>query len=325
MRSGTAARLGISAISAFLTLSLTCCHARSKPLIAVVPETTAQKLWESAHAGAERAALDAGFSIYWNGPTREDDLTRQIQIINNQVARGAVGLILAPDHAVALISPVRAALARGIPTVVIGSPLGIEPGGQLAFIVNDDEAMGRLVAERLAPKLKPGDTIAILGDNPAILSHARRSESIQSALHALVPDIQIVERHSSSFSFNEAEQTAEETIRSVPHLRAIVALNIIQTRAAYFALRETPPSSPIVLIGCDQDLDLVRRVRLGEIDSLVAQDTFTMGYQAVKTIASLRNHQTVTPLRTIAPVLITKQNVDQPEIQRALDMNWRVH
>lgn len=325
MRSRAAARLGISACSAVLSLCLVCCHARSNALIAVVPETTAQELWESAHAGAERAALDAGFNIYWNGPTREDDLTRQIQIINNQVARGAVGLVLAPDHAVAMISPVRAALARGVPTVIIGSPLCIEPGGQLAFIVNDDVAMGKLVAERLAPDLNRGDTIAILGDNPAILSHAARSSAIQSALHSLVPGVQIIDRHSSSFSFDEAEQTAEEAIRGVPHLRAIVALNIIQTRAAYFALRETPPSSPVLLVGCDQDLDLVRRVRLGEIDSLVAQDTFTMGYQAIKTIALLRHHQTVAPMRTIAPVLITQKNVDQPEIQRALDMNWRVY
>ncbi len=56
------------------------------------------------------------------GPSREDDLPRQIQIVNNAVARGVIGLVLAPDHAVALLSPVQAAIAQGIPTVIVSSP-----------------------------------------------------------------------------------------------------------------------------------------------------------------------------------------------------------
>lgn len=311
-------------LAALLCLTLGSCHSHKQSIIAVIPETTAQELWESAHAGAEHAAAEFGFSVYWNGPTREDDLSRQIQIVDDQVSRGVDGLVLAPDHSVALISPVRAALAKGIPTVVIGSPLGVEPRDSLAFIINDDIAMGRLVAERLASRVHSGDTVAILGNNPAILSHAARTNAIRSALHSLTPDVQIVDRHSTSFSFDEAEQAAEVAIRGVPHLRAIVALSIIQTRATYFALRKSPPPTPIILIGCDQDLDLVRRVRLGEIDSLVAQDTSVMGFEAVKTISELRAHHTIPAVRLVSPVLITRENVDLPSIQNVLDMNWRV-
>lgn len=311
-------------IALLLCLPLGSCHAHKRRVIAVIPETTAQELWESAHAGAEHAARELGFEVYWNGPTREDDLSRQIQIVDKMVGRDVYGLILAPDHSVALISPIRAALARGIPTVIVGSPLGVEPRDNLVFIVNDDEATGRLVAARLAPQVHAGDVVAILGNNPAILSHAARTSAIQSALQALAPGVQVVERHSTSFSFDEAEQAAEETIRGVPHLRAIVSLSINQTRATYFALRRSPPPAPILLIGCDQDLDLVRRVRLGEIDSLVAQDTGTMGYEAVKTISELRAHSPVPSMRHIVPVLITRENVDLPSIQKVLDMNWRI-
>jgi len=313
---------GAVAALAFLCFGLGACHSARQPIIAVIPETTAQELWESEHAGAEQAAHRYGFSVYWNGPSSEDDLSRQIQIVHNMVARHVAGLILSPDHSVALISPVREALAQGIPAIVVGSPLGVDPGGKLCYIVNDDDAMGRLAATRLAPKLRAGDTIAILGVDPAILSLVARANAIQSALHAAVPGLQIVERHSTSFGFDEAEQTAEDAIRRTPHLRAIVTLNINQTRAAYFALRNNPTREQVILVGCDQDLDLVRLVRTGEIDALIAQDTFTMGFEAVEAIARQRKHETVPARRTIAPILITRENVDQPEIQKVLDMDW---
>jgi len=324
MRFKTARTLGALMLTGSLCLSISSCRSRHQSLIAVIPATTAQEVWEAAHAGAEHAAQEAGYTTYWNGPNREDDLPRQIQIVNEQTARGAAGLVLAPIHSVALISPVRAALAKHIPTVVIYSPLSLEPGGQLAYIVNNDETMGRLLAERLAPQLKPGDTVAILGNNPAILSHAARSNAIQRELKARVAGIQIVERYVTSLGFDEAEQITEEALHSVPHLRAVIALHLNQTRASQFALRNVPTDHPILLLGCDQDLDLVRHVRLGAIDSLVAEDTYTMGYEAVRTIDRLRHHLPVEARRIVEPVLVTQDNVDQPAIQHILDMDWRV-
>ena len=95
MPSATGCRLGI------LTTSLMCCliascRSTQPPVVAVVPETTAREVWESEHAGAERAAHALGWSIYWNGPSREDDVARQIQIVNSAIARHVTGLILSP-------------------------------------------------------------------------------------------------------------------------------------------------------------------------------------------------------------------------------------
>jgi len=300
------------------------CRSTRPLVIAVVPETTAQELWESEHAGAERAALSRGWNIYWNGPSREDDSRRQIQIVNSAISRNVAGLILSPDHAVALISPVRSALAHGITTVIVGSPLGIAPGGALSFVINDDDAVGKLAAQRLRAHLKPGDTLAILGVNPNILGHIKRAAALVNALRQTAPNVHIIERHSTSFGFAEAEESAEETIRGTPHLRAIVALDINQTRGAYFALMAEHELGHIVLIGCDQDLDLVRQVRAGTIDAIIAENTYLMGYDAVQLIAARRAGKPAEAQRVIAPILVTRDNVDQAAVQQALDMNWRL-
>jgi ribose transport system substrate-binding protein len=291
----------------------------------VIPQTTAQELWESEHAGAHQAANRLGWSLYWNGPSRDDDVPRQIQLVHRVIERGAAGLILSPDHSVALIGPVREVLAAGIPVVLLGSPLALPADKNLSFVLNDESETGRLVTERLLPRLKPGDSVAVLGVNPAILALVDRAHAIESSLHTADPSLHLIERRSTSFGFDEAEETAEEVLRSNPGLRAIVTLDIHQTRAVYYALTRLGLEGRVLLIGCDQDLDLVRLLREGNIDAIVAENTFAMGTQAVQIIARLRKGQTAPERVVISPLLVTRDNVDRPDVQQVLDMNWSAH
>jgi ribose transport system substrate-binding protein len=293
-------------------------------VIAVVPETTAQEIWESEHAGAARAVHDFGWKVYWNGPSREDDFPRQVQIVNQAIARKVDGLILSPDHDVVLISSVYAALARKIPTVIVGSPLGISPGGNLTFVVNDDAATGRVAAERAARLLKLGDTVAILGINPNIIGSIERTDAFEAVLHKRIGKVRIEERRSTSASYAEAEETAEDVIRADSHLRVIFTLSINQSRAAYGALQSMRASGKIALIACDQDLDLLHHLRSGGIDSLIAQNTYVMGYDAVQTIHKRLHGEYTAAKIVVPPVLVTKENVDSDSVQQVLDMNWRV-
>jgi ribose transport system substrate-binding protein len=298
-------------------------NSRRPMVVAVIPETTAQEIWEAEHAGTARAAHSLGWKVYWNGPSREDDFPRQVQIVQQAISRGVIGLVLSPDHNVVLISAVQAALDNKIPVAIVGSPLGISPGKGLTFVLNDDAAMGRMAAERAAQYLKPGDTVAVLGMNPNLLSSIERAHAFEDAIRARVDDVHVDERHSTSASTAEAEEAAERLIQTEPHLRVIVALSINHSRAAYGALLNTR-SEGIRLIACDQDLDLLHHLRSGSIDSLIAQDTHTMGYTAVDNIHKQRIGTSVQQLTVVPPVLITRENIDSESVQRVLDMDWRV-
>ncbi len=132
----------------------------------------------------------------------------------------------------------------------------------------------------------------------------------------------MIEKKSTSFSSAEAEETAEEMIRSSPSLQVIVTLNITQSRAAYAAASRTDSLKRIKLIACDQDLDLLFRLRAGEIDAIVAQDTKKMGKDAIQMIKEHRAGNRSKLTVVVQPILVTLQNVDSPEVQEVLDMNW---
>jgi ribose transport system substrate-binding protein len=90
-----------------------------------------------------------------------------------------------------------------------------------------------------------------------------------------------------------------------------------------FALRGFGRQNNVALIAFDQDLDLMYSLRHGDIDAVAAQDTFSMGKQAMRMVERFQ-HNSVTPsLIRVAPVLVTRDNIDDPGIQQVLSMDWR--
>lgn len=292
-------------------------------MLAVIPQTTAAEMWESEHAGVQREARPLHLSVYWNAPSREDDVPRQVEIVNHAVEQNVAGIILSPDHAVALVPPVRAALEHGIPTVILGASLDISSSPLLAFVQNDEAEAAQLVFARIADRLQPGDVVAILGVNPNLPTSLSFADQLEANLRRVSPDVVIRETRSTSFSLPEAETAAEELIRTSPHLRYVVSLSANQTRGALQALASTGAARHVPLIGIDQDLDLMLHLRAGDIDAIVAKRTSEMGAAAVRMIHQHMLQRPMPPLTIMRPVLVTRDNVDTPEVQGILNMDWR--
>src|ERR1700730_11383634 len=70
------------------------CRSSNSRTIAVIPRTTGNELWESVHKGAEAAGRLTGFHIYWNAPTREDDIERQVGLVEKMINDRPAGLVL---------------------------------------------------------------------------------------------------------------------------------------------------------------------------------------------------------------------------------------
>ncbi|HVT98347.1 MAG TPA: substrate-binding domain-containing protein [Acidobacteriaceae bacterium] len=291
------------------------------PTIAVIPRTTGISLWEPEHAGAEDAAHGDGFRIYWNAPTREDDVQGQIALVERIIDRKYAGLVLAPDQTLALMTPVRRALSKKIPVVIVGSPLPLQPGGKLTYIVSDDAAAGRIAAERIGSILNGKGTVAILGINPDIAGVLERVRSFEKTLAQQYPEIQVEEKRPGLFSVPYEQQSAEEVLEKHPHLNAILAVTTDATRGTYSALVEAHRAGEVKLVGCDQDL--LMPLMTGEMDSVIAEDTYQMGYRAIEVLADERAGRPVPSLILCAPHLVTKENLETPKIRRVLGLVGR--
>jgi len=139
--------------------------------VMVIPKGTTHEFWMTIHAGALKAEKELGnVEVVWQGPEKEDDRVQQIQLVQSAVAAGVDGIVLAPLDARALAQPVEAAVAKGIPVVVIDS--GLESTKPVSYISTDNYHGGVLAAQRMG-KLLGGEGKVIL------LRYAVGSESTE--------------------------------------------------------------------------------------------------------------------------------------------------
>jgi ABC-type sugar transport system substrate-binding protein len=124
--------------------------------IAVIPKGTTHEFWKSVHAGAARAAKEAGnVEILWKGPLQENDTEGQINVVQEFITKNVDGLVLAPLDSQALIAPVEDAKQQGIPTVIFDSGLADE-SIIVSYVATDNYHGGALAARRLAEVLETG-------------------------------------------------------------------------------------------------------------------------------------------------------------------------
>jgi ribose transport system substrate-binding protein len=293
---------------------------KAMPTIAVIPRTCGTGLWEPEHTGAEREARGRNLYVYWNAPMREDDIQGQIAILSHAVDRGARGVIISPDAALPLRAPVAAVLNRGIPVVVIGTDLDLAAEKKLAYVLNDEAAGGQLCARRIGALLKGHGSVAILGVSNQLTSTAVRARSLEQTLAQEFPEIHVVFRSLALPTVSQEQQVAEKLLAKGPKVDAILALTSGSTRGAYYALTEFDRTSSIRLIGFDQDL--VVPVHTGGIDSVIMQNTYQMGREAMKLIDQELHGGAAKTHVLVEPKLVTRENLDSDVVRQMLDLNW---
>ncbi len=120
--------------------------------VMVIPKGTTHQFWETIHAGAKKAADALGnVEVIWLGPQKEDDRTLQIQLVQNAIAKGVDGIVLAPLDSKALVKPVEEAIDKGIPVVIIDS--GLDSSRVVSYVATDNYHGGVLAARRLGELL----------------------------------------------------------------------------------------------------------------------------------------------------------------------------
>ena len=287
-------------------------HRSAASTIAFIPSTTADDIWEPAHFGAMKAARSSSYQIYWNGPTFPEDTTTQIRLLQKAVASHVRGVILAPVQAHALMEPVQQALNQGTHLVVIGETLPLPPSPSLHYLLNDEEAAGRLLARRLNQVLDGNGMVGLIGVDPASPALFLRTQAMQTELGRIAPQIHIIALRSGANSDLEAGQRTRELLRGTQPLQAIVALTSNATAGAFRAMDEIAVTGRPLLLGAGQDYASLYRLSQGTIDSLLVENTYGMGMDGTRLLLD-DVHTTDAPV-LLPPTLVTRDNMLEPRL-----------
>ena len=298
---------GFASLLALLLAAGCILGCRARPVrIAIIPQTTGTPLWVPMFTGAQSVASKSHVSIYWNAPTSEDNVKAQIALLEQVIESGRYsGIVLAPDHALALMSAVQDAEAAHIPVVVVSSGLHLPPNHDLSYVLNNDIQGGNWAASYLGKLLHGHGTAALIGIDPAILGNLQRERSFESTLHKRYPGIIIVARRIGAYNVPHQTQVAASILKKFPAISAIVALNPAAERGTWNTLLAENKVDQVKVIGFDQDIvvDGDEQIR---INAIVGQNTYKMGQIAVQQILDRIHHRHVAPVTFVSPVFATR-------------------
>ncbi len=287
-----------------------------KPVIAVIPKGVSHFFWLSVKAGADAAGKDLNVTIDWQGPASETDYARQISIVEDFINRRVDGIVLAPSHGESLVPYVDRAMKSGIPVTIFDS--GIKTENYVSYVATDNYKGGVVAAERMGEKLGGKGRVAILGVKQGSVSTDERENGFKETLAKKYPNIKIVQHLYGEANMALSLDRATDILTANSDLNGLFASNESSIVGAVRAVRQKNMAGKILLVGFDATANLVEEVKAGAIDSLVLQNPFKMGYEGVRSIVTKLNKQDP-PRRVDTGVsLLTKENVETPEIQQLI-------
>ncbi|AMY11390.1 D-allose-binding periplasmic protein precursor [Luteitalea pratensis] len=290
--------------------------------VAVIPKGTTHEFWMSIHAGAIKAqkeyeAQGVSVRLTWKGPIREDDREQQIQVVEGFLSQGVNGIVLAPLDASALVRPVQEAKGAGIPTVVIDSALA--SGDAVSFVATDNEKGGSLAADRLGMLLGGKGRVLLLRYQEGSASTEAREKGFLDRMKAQYPAVQIVSADQFAGPTRDTAKRASENLlnRFGNQVEGIFTPNESSTAGMLLALQDVGKAGQIKFVGFDSSEAFITAMRNKQLDGVVLQNPFEMGYQGVKTMVAHLKGQAIQARVDTGVTIVTPDNLDT-EASKAL-------
>jgi ribose transport system substrate-binding protein len=323
-------RLGHQVLVYFLTTLLAVgggCNSQvhtARFRIVVIPKGTTHNFWKSIHAGARKAASERkDVEVVWEGPRQEDERQEQRNIVERFANEHVSAIVLAPCDRRTLVAPVESAIAQGIPVVIIDSGLEITPAIQgsdkyLGYVATDNKEGGWLGAKKMGELFKGKAKARVL-----MLRYQAGSESTEQREAGFIekirefPNIElIVPEDEAGATVDSAQKASERVLSNNPDLDGIFTVNESSTTGMLQALRGLGRVRQVKLVGFDGSELLISALRQGELEGLVLQDPFDMGYRAVlRAVDALEGHPPREPVLHTNLQLATRENMDTPAIR----------
>jgi ribose transport system substrate-binding protein len=288
--------------------------------IAVIPKGTTHEFWKSVHAGAAKAAKEVDVDIVWKGPLKEDDLKAQVDVVSTFVAQGVSGIVLAPLNDTALRAPVKQATQAKIPVVVFDSDL--QGDDHVSFVATDNVAAGKIAGDHLAKLLGDKGNVVVLRYQEGSASTQNREKGFIDAIkqHAamkVVSDNQYGGATTeTAFSKGESLLLAQKAETGAVH--GIFTPNESTTFGMLLALKKSNMNKKMKFVGFDASDKLIGALKDGDVDGLVVQNPFNMGYLAVKTMADHLRGKKIEKRIDTGARLVTKENLEDPAVKEVI-------
>ena len=274
----------------------------SRRQVAVIVKSTDSAFWKSVFSGAGAAATEYNLSVTTQGPENEDDYETQNEMIRQAVQDGAEAIIFSAVDFYANADTIDEAAAAGVKIIVIDSTVNSEHIS--CSISTDNYKAGQMAAQAI---LNAAEGSLKLG----IVNFDRNSANGQQREKGLAINVKS--------TTEDAKRGTEKMLERHPEINAIATFNEWTSLGVGYAIRELGIGEKTAVVAFDSNVVSVGMLETGEVDALIVQNPYAIGYLGVEHAYRLINGLPVAEKDVdTATTIITKENMYEEESQKVL-------
>ena len=315
----TAAALGISL--GFIVQG----PARAQPAaantrIVVIVKATTSQYWATVFDGADAAAKVLGVKVSKLGAQAETDVAGEVSVMENAISSKPAAIVIAATNAQALAQPIANATGAGIPVIVIDSNANTDK--YVTFLATNNVTGGEKAADgggvRQGPHRQGGRQrrLSDRAGRRAILNDRDKGFVEQLKKH---PGLKIVEHRTGNNDPARALSDSEDILTRHPDLVGLFADNELEGDGAGRAIQEKNLGPKLCAVAFDTSDQEVAFVRSGNLDGLIVQNPFMMGYAGVWYGLAASKGVVFPKVVDSGVHVVTKANIDSPAMAGLLD------
>lgn len=278
--------------------------ASEKHTLAIVLKALDSHHWKSMKKGAEDAAKELDINLIVLAPDKESNVEMQFQMIEDLIDNKVEAIGVAPCDSEKVVPLIHKALSQDIMVVTLDTNANSDVP---TFIGTDNYLAGKMAGERMVELLGNEGELGLITGMIKQQTHKERVKGFRDAI--ATSNIQIQWMREANSSSEMAHDVMERMLidSEANAIEGVFVTNALMTLGVLEAVKNHDKA--IRIIGVDLQMELFNGIETGEIDSMIAQNPYGMGYRAVHTMVDGVRGMDV-PIRIdTGTEMITKDNV----------------
>ncbi|MDP2966118.1 MAG: ABC transporter substrate-binding protein [Pelolinea sp.] len=308
--------LGLLTISAMLAACAPVAKPAEKLYIPVISKGFQHQFWLAVKAGAEKAAVDLGVTITFEGPETEAMVDKQMEMLQAAIDKNPAAICFAAVDSKAAIPLLEKAKAKGIP--VIGFDSGVDSDIPLSTAATDNIAAAALAADKMAELIGGAGEVAIIAHDQTSRTGIDRVTGFTDRVKEKYPDITIVDTQYGGGDQLKSTDLAKAIIQAHPNMKGFFGANEGSIIGVLNAATELKMEGKLVIIGYDSGQQQIAAIRSGLEAGAITQDPIGIGYKCVEAAVKAVNGETLPKFIDTGFHWFDKTNIDDPVIAALL-------
>jgi ribose transport system substrate-binding protein len=270
----------------------------------------------SMECGAKAKASELGVNLQTQGPDKFD-ATLQNPLLDAVAAAKPAALLVAPNDVKASVTPIKRIQDAGSKVVLVDTTVDDTSIG-VSRIATDNKLGGAKAAEALNTLLNGAKgKVLVISTDPGVSSVDARVAGFEEAVKTKYTNFTLAA--ATQYSHN-SPQTAASVIQAelqrTPDIVGVFATNLFSAQGTATGVRAAGKSNAVKVVGFDAGPDQIKQLQAGDVQALVAQKPYDIGFQGVEQAANALEGKSVTASVATESLIVTKDNMSNPDVSK---------